>query len=98
MPFVFIKLGFECLEKTLGEAFLLEIEVIFLICDVKKIFFAMVIFFINKPRNMCLKQICFFPFLLITLAFYYYHFQGVFCVTPKPGLNILLSKCAIVSF
>lgn len=55
MPFVFIKLGFECLEKALGEAFLLEMEVIFLICDVKNVIFAIVTISSNKPRNMCLK-------------------------------------------
>lgn len=69
MPFVFIKLGFECLEKVLGEAFLVEIEVIFLICDVENVIFAIVAFFINKPRNRCLNQICLFSISTYNFGF-----------------------------
>lgn len=64
MPFVFIKLGFECLEKALGEAFLLEMGVIFLICEAKNVIFAIVTIFSNKPRNMCLKKMLIFHFYL----------------------------------
>lgn len=47
-------------EESIGGGISFEMEVIFLICDVKNIIFGIVTFFINKHRNLCLKEICLF--------------------------------------
>lgn len=84
--------------ESIGGGISLEIEVIFLICDLKNIIFGIVTFFINKHRNLCLKEKCLFSMSTYNLAFYYsFHFHEGFCVTAKPELNMLLSKCAIIA-
>jgi len=84
--------------ESIGGGISFEMEVIFLICDLNSIIFGIVTFFINKHRNLCLKEICLLSMSTYNLFFYYYsHFHEEFCVTAKPELNILLSKCAIIA-
>lgn len=47
-------------EGSIGGGISFEMEVIFLICDVKNIIFGIATFFINKHRDLCLKEICLF--------------------------------------
>lgn len=67
-----------------GEDISFELEVIFLICDLTIVIFGIVTFFINKHRNLSVKEICLFfmsTFLII------FHFHEGFHGTAKPELN-----------
>lgn len=55
--------------ESIGGGISFEMEVIFLICDVKNIIFGIVTFFINKHRNLCLKEICLFSMSTYNLGF-----------------------------
>lgn len=55
--------------ESIGGGISFEMEVIFLICDVKNIIFGIVTFFINKHRNLCLKEICLFSMSTYNLVF-----------------------------